>query len=139
MSKTFIEMSKDPTGTIYEDWFDEGVRCLIMRGPSALCAYLGVPIDHPLAGRGYDSIPLDCHGGLTFSRAGEGSYPKGFWWFGWDYGHCDDRSFYDLDRKTNFNRGGHEWTVDEVKREIESVLYNFKRLVSLAEDLKKNK
>lgn len=47
---TWEELVKMESGTILEDWYDDGVRCLIIRGPSSLCAYLGVPLDHPLLG-----------------------------------------------------------------------------------------
>ena len=73
---------------------------LVLRGPGALCAYLGLPSDHPLAGKDYEEVDdkLDVHGGLTFS--GEASKiinDPSFWQyylFGWDYAHAGDYSFY---------------------------------------------
>ena len=134
--KTFEETVKDAAGTIYEDWFDGGVRCIIMRGPVALCAYLGVPEDHPLAGTSYDDLPLRCHGGLTFSEKGGGKWhPAGFWWFGWDYAHAGDFCFYDLKQGAVYSRDK-KWTVDEVRAEVSDVLWDFKKLVKLAETTK---
>jgi len=132
--KTFKELAEDKQGTIYEDWFDEGVRCLIMRGLASLCAYLGVPIDHPLAGHNYGEIPLSVHGGLTYGNIGDGALrPKDFYWYGWDYGHCDDKSFYYL--KDGFSSCIHSkgWTVEEVKSEVEDALWNFKKILRLLE------
>ena len=102
--KTFEELASDPEGTIYHDEIREGVRLLILRGPVSVNAYLGVPLDHPLAGFHYNDIPLDVHGGLTFSSKGATrkttTWPASWWWYGWDYGHAGDKSFYDLKSRT---------------------------------------
>lgn len=136
--KTFEELAKDETGTIYHDEYDEGIRFIIMRGPGALCAYVGIPEKHPLAGHDYDSLPVSAHGGLTYSRQGtDDDYrPVGFWWYGWDYGHIGDKSFYDLDypRLAHNNR---PWTVEEVKKDSWEALYDFKALMKLAEKIHK--
>lgn len=81
-------------GTIIKDWFDEGVRCIIVRGPSSLCAYVGIPSSHPLSGFDYDEVPIRCHDGLTFSGEGDKYRPEGYYWYGWDYGHSEDYAFY---------------------------------------------
>lgn len=138
---TWKELVDMKPGTVLKDWFDEGVRCLILRGPSALCAYVGVPIDHPLAGFNYDDVPLRCHGGLTFSAKGDGSMrPKGFYWFGYDYGHCNDYAFY-------YNEPGgmvlesrgedKKWMVKDVEDDMWSVVYDFKMLMKLSEQIHK--
>jgi hypothetical protein len=133
--KTFEELAKDKSGTIYEDWYEDGIRCLIMRGPGALCGYLGIPKDHPLAGRSYDDIPLQVHGGLTFSGEGDSWRPKGFYWYGWDYGHVGDKSFYDLKYPPRIAIEEKVWTVEEVKKEFWSVVYAFKKIMKLSEDI----
>lgn len=137
--KTWEEMRKDKSGTIYKDWFEDGIRCLIMRGPASLCAYLGVPETHPLADKSYDDIPLSVHGGLTFSCKGDGMRPTGYYWYGWDYAHCNDYAFY-YDEPPLANGFDHspdkKWTVDEVEKEIKSAVYDFKMLVKLAENIK---
>src|SRR5688572_17088313 len=83
-----------PVGHIFEDRHEDGVRFLIMRGPAALCAYVGVPDSHPLAGQSYDDMPIQCHGGLTYGDNGGDKWPKGWYWYGWDYAHSGDRSVY---------------------------------------------
>ena len=130
---TFEELSKLESGTILVDDYENGVRYLIMRGPCSLCAYVGVPSDHPLAGKDYDDVPLDCHYGLTFSGEGgdEDFRPAGWYWYGWDYGHSGDKAFYDVDR--DIFRGDTEWTVAMVKQEIWSVTYEFAKLKKLME------
>ena len=88
-----------------------GVPYIIHIGPmGSLCAYVRIPDDHPwnplvdktkdIRGRvinvGYDDVPLDVHGGLTFSvRISETKnlWPQGFTpgaWVGWDYAHYRD-------------------------------------------------
>jgi len=110
-------MKADPSGTIYKDFMVLGVRCLIMRGPGALCAYLGIPLNHTLAYKDYDDVDLDVHGGLTFAGSGEDGYrPKGYWWFGWDYAHSNDATFHDYHGA--IFRGGHQWLVGEVEQHV---------------------
>jgi hypothetical protein len=135
MSKTFEEMAQDESGTIYEDGYESGVRYIIMRGPVALCAYLGVPLDHPLANQPYDDIPLRVHGGLTFGEEGKKPWPEGWFWYGWDYGHAGDKAFYYSGDSVWGDLGGKEWTIPEVKDEIWWVALDFKRLMRLVERL----
>ena len=78
--KTFEEMAKDEVGTIYVDSYIEGVRYLIIRGLASLCAYVGIPEQHPLAGQGDDLIDLDVHGGLTFCGVGDGAHMPKEWY-----------------------------------------------------------
>jgi len=124
------------------DWFEDGVRRLIynVRG-SHFTQYLGVPKEHPLAGFNYDDIPLSCHGGLTFSSEGDGKlYPKGYWWYGWDYAHAGD---YCCTRLSEFNEklkglNDHDWTLEEVIADGQEVVDSFKKLMKLAESIKIN-
>jgi hypothetical protein len=130
----FRECAEDTQSKIYFDYFDEGVRVLIIRGPASVNCYLGVPMSHPLAGFDYDSLPVECHGGLTFSKEGDDSpYPKGFWWYGYDYGHCDDLSFCDLRYSVDRKNNAHPWTPEEVKKDAWSAIYSFRKLMQLAE------
>ncbi len=130
-------------GHIAADYEENGVRVLIMRGASSLCAYIGIPEDHPLAGFKYDTLPIRCHGGLTFGQKGQGrrvtddgterGWPEGYYWYGWDYGHSGDYATY-YDEMPSL-AGGHKWTVAEVKAETWSVTYYFEILMKLAEEL----
>ena len=130
---TFEETAKDEPGKIYEDSMENGVRYLIMRGPSSINAYMGVPQNHPLWGFDYDSIPLDVHGGLTYASEGKGHWPAGWWWYGWDYAHAGDDVFYYLDGKTPAILRGEQWTVEKIRGEIWNVTYDFSKLMRLAE------
>ena len=131
---TFEELAKLKSGTILKDWYDDGIRYLIMRGPCALCAYFGIPIDHPLAGSSYDDLPVGCHGGLTFGSEGDGEMrPAGFYWYGWDYAHSGDKSFYNLDDGYEGLLGDKAWTLKAVEEDVNWNSYEIKRLVKLAE------
>ena len=90
------------------EWLDEpdkaefehaGLKCLILRHYELghLCGYVAVPKGHLCYGKDYDHIPYDdlfpveVHGGLTFSREGDGdTWPKGYWWLGFDCAHAWD-------------------------------------------------
>lgn len=112
------------------DWTeDEGTplarRGLIIERNGSFCAYVGVPSNNPLAGRVYDDMPLECHGGLTFgSEGGDGGWPKGWYWYGWDYMHSGDR--------TTFWKKGHQWTVEEVEDEARQVMDQLRDLLAEA-------
>ncbi len=126
--KTFEELAQDNVGTVYEDFVEKGIRCRILRGPGSLVAYLGIPPKHPLAGKNYDDVPLDVHGGLTFGDMGgeqehrTDNWPAGYYWYGWDYSHWMDKAFYYYEYPNIFDpvrhANEHGWTVEEVKLEV---------------------
>lgn len=134
----FYDLSTVKEGTVVADWYKDGLRFLVM-AHHGFCAYLGVPIDHPLAGFGYDDIPLDCHGGLTFAEAGDDKYrPKFFYWYGWDYAHYGDYTDFRLPAElSHLERSSTDkkWTLGEIKAEAEEVAYDFRRLMRLAESI----
>lgn len=134
--KSYEAIAKDEIGTIYHDEFDEGVRFIVMKGPASLCAYAGIPIKHPLAGHEYDDLPVEAHGGLTFSSKGDGEkWPKGYWWYGWDYAHVGDFSFYSLEYPLRTELNEKRWTVKEVIDDSWDTLYDFKKLIRLSEKI----
>jgi len=106
----------------------DGVRFIVVQGPVCLCGYVGIPLDHPLAGKHYDDIDLPCHGGMTFSGEGTGEYlPKGFYWYGWDYGHAGN--FMNLPGGIGDRLGGRRWTVEEVVEDSREAISAFIQLV----------
>jgi len=127
-------------GKVLYDAYHEGIRVLVMRGPSSLCAYCGVPSKHPLAGHSYNDLSIGVHGGLTFSREGKAGlvpipnkWPEGFYWYGWDYAHSGDRCAYDYKYNRPLNPREKEWTVKEVVEEARWAAYDFAQLMKLAE------
>ena len=136
------DISEIKVGTILRDWFDEGVRIVIMRGPASMNVYLGVPKDHPLAGFDYDSIPLNCHGGLTFSQEGDKFLPKNYWWYGYDYAHAGDFTIFGKkgarDIQAKFDHSDDEkWALGAIIEDSWEARYDFKKLKNLAEKISK--
>ena len=131
----WAEIKTMKEGKILHDEFRDGMRFIIMKGPASLCAYIGLPIQHPLSGYDYDIIPLDCHGGLTYSGKGDGYRPEGFWWYGWDYAHSGDRCFYD-DKYGDKLKEDKKWTVEKVIDDAWASIYTMKHLMELAEKIK---
>jgi len=132
--KTWEELKNDEVGTVYLDKPKGKLRFLIVRGPGSLCAYIGIPLKHPLAKQNYNDLPIDCHGGLTFGGKGEGGNyrPEGYWWYGWDYAHYRDASFF-------YFTEGHEWLVKEVEEDSWEAIDDFEKLAKLAEKIDKEK
>jgi hypothetical protein len=133
---TFKDLSKLEMGTALVDAYEHNIRYRVMRAGASLTVYVGVPIDHPLAGLDYNEIPISVHGGLTFGKEGEGEFhPEGWYWYGWDYAHLGDRTFYELEYSDMFQ--GHndkEWTVEDVINDSYwDGFYQFSQLKKLIE------
>lgn len=130
MGHTFINMTFEqlrddvPAGSIVHDSVEEhGIWFVIVRGPGCLCAYLGVPKSHPVACTDGEEAPIEAHWGLTFSgtqHCALNPLSEDTYWYGWDYGHCDDATFHYTFPYT------HGWTVEEViadsQRSIQSLV-----------------
>lgn len=88
--------------TVIEEifWYNEFPCVVVMQDMGFRCGYVGLKEGNAYYGKHYDDIPVDCHGGLTYS---EGFLPvledswdnKDLWWIGFDTGHLGDG--YDLD------------------------------------------
>ena len=122
-----------PVGHVFEDRMIGIMRFRIQRGPASLCTYVGLPLDHPLAGRKYGDLDIPCHGGLTFSQAGNGRlWPADRWWYGWDYGHMGDyMTYYDYPPLAGkfTHPTDYKWTPAMVADDAEDALQEFERLV----------
>lgn len=81
---------------------DTGMPCMAIRNHSMgfWCGYAAVIPGHPAYGKGYDDIEAEVHGGLTYANKchghichvpAEGETDE-VWWFGFDCGHCMDKS-----------------------------------------------
>lgn len=131
---TFLEVAamERKDAPPYVDFQTEGMRCLVRRGGASFTAYLGVPDSHPLAGFDYEALPLEVHGGLTF--AGRFKDVPGWYFYGWDFAHLGDRSFYDV--RYGDDAEEHAWEVAEVEQNARETLWDFKKLARLAEEVK---
>ena len=63
---TWEELKELKSGAILHDEFDEGIRFIVMRGPSHLCAYIGIPeaqtILDPFLGSGTTAVAAKMEG-----------------------------------------------------------------------------
>jgi hypothetical protein len=145
--KEWVSLFTDEVGTIYYDHVIKGIRCTIRRGPASLCAYIGIPLDHPLANRHYDNLPLNVHGGLTFAGTGISDptlyhrgpsgvmirtkfKQSGWYYYGWDYAHVGDSPLY-ITTYFHTLKYGKKWTVRRVKREIRRAARQVAALMNL--------
>lgn len=140
---TWEELRQVPKGTILHDTFEEGLRFIVLKYTFHLCAYLGLPKDHPLSNHDYELLPINCHGGLTFGRLGDAKpLPTGYYWYGWDYAHAGDFTFLDDDPLLNklFSHShDKKWLVEDVIQDSLFAIYNMRRLMKLAEEIKGGK
>lgn len=79
---------------IEKDWITKsGLRAVVMTHDRMghRCGYVGIAKDSPLAGKNYDNVDVDVHGGLTFGKANP-KYPveSDLFWFGYDCAHAGD-------------------------------------------------
>ena len=78
--------------------------------------------DHKYAGHHYNSIPIECHGGLSYSESwlrtsSSTVYEDGGWWIGWDYGHPGDYQPHIPDTQL-----AKRWTTEELIEECKNVI-----------------
>ena len=83
-------------------------------------AYVEIPRDSILFGKGYNQIDIDVHGGLTFADSSLIGVKTNSWFIGWDYAHCTDYIGYDIDFE--FNRSAKRWTTEEIFEDVVSVI-----------------
>jgi len=87
-------------------------------------AYFGIGKEHTFYGSDYGDVPLDVHGGLTYS---DNHVPKSSikdkWWLGWDYAHVGDRMGY----YPNVTRDK-AWTREEILAEVKQAISDFEKL-----------
>lgn len=125
---------------IVSDYYQDGVRVVIISHYSHFCAYVGIPTDHPLAGFDYDDLPVQAHGGLTFGKEGDDDYlPKGYYWYGCDYAHSGDLYYCKIDGLSFGKESDKDWTLEQVKEDIWDMIYDISKLKTLVEKIHNNK
>src|SRR5437899_2549525 len=111
-----------------------GLDCLLHRGGlAAWCGYVAVPPGHPAHGKGYDDIPVEVHGGLTYAEPCQGHVchtprpgePEDVWWLGFDCQHFMDTAPGMLVAERHVGMaapdGNHYWTMTEARGGTERV------------------
>ncbi|MDE5558429.1 MAG: hypothetical protein K2J32_12230 [Ruminococcus sp.] len=83
--KEMVYMNK-PIAEILDSGVHDGYEYAIVSRGLPPCAYVKLPEGHKYYGLKYDDIPVECHGGLTYSKSYvNGLFTDGGWWIGWDY------------------------------------------------------
>lgn len=87
---------------IEERFIYKGYPCVVLFMPMAFrTGYVGLPKTSKFYGKGFDDIPVDCHGGLTYGRNYLfGQDDKDTWWIGFDCAHCYDG--FDLEKANKY-------------------------------------
>jgi len=126
---TWNELLEMEVGTILVNYVTkDNINVLIVRSSCSICAYLGVSDGHLLDGMDYDDIRISCHGGLTYCTKGNGDlFPKGYYFFGWDYAHLGDAVFYNSEIK---NDSDQKWLLDDVITDVATAVVDFRETIA---------
>ncbi len=127
---TFEDLAKLKQNTTVLKWEDGIFKCIIVRSFASLCAYIGIPAYHKI-----NDIPnfeegIECHWGITFNQLCD-ELGKGYMWYGWDYAHSGDYSFYDFDLNSNYpiTYKRKKWVVNDVEAEVKEVVLQIKEII----------
>ena len=77
---------------VEESFTYKGYPCMVLFMPMAFrCGYVGLPKESRFYQKECDSIPVECHCGLTYASSNlYGQEDKDIWWIGFDCCHyCD--------------------------------------------------
>ena len=110
----------------------DGYEYLVISLGRHPCGYVILTEDNKYFGKFYDDIPINCHGGLTFSdskisflewsekyKCMVRTSIKDKWIIGWDYAHYGDY--------TVFDRYGDRHTTEEILKECKNVINQLRR------------
>ena len=87
-------------------------------------AYVEIPRESFLFGKGYNKIDIEVHGGLTFADSSLIGNKKNSWFIGWDYAHLGDYLGYSEDYPglSMFSIHDKKWTTEEIFEDVVSVI-----------------
>jgi hypothetical protein len=112
----------------------DGYKWFILSLGRHPCAYVAVPIGHPLYDKTTSDIEglLDCHGGITFTSNDFFFNPivvKNVHWIGWDYAHSEDYTGFASMNMTAWDGGElKRWTTEEIRKEVMNIIKQLKRM-----------
>lgn len=125
MQYTFPTVSK--VTVLYKGIYKDYTYFVISYGTHP-CCYVALDSTHPYYEVLYDDIPVNCHGGLTFSEHGLIDYknkhtfiPESYWVIGWDYHHVGDFSGFYYG-KNDYLEHLRKWTTEELIEECKNVI-----------------
>ncbi len=145
LDRTYSDVGEAQT-IIYETFFqnkilNKEVKFIITKGPISFCAYVGIPLSHPLSWLKYPDINSNMshppHGLFTYSSHKKiDGWPEGLYWYGWDYSQKGDkRKDEPINRKDKDNVPKKDWTINEIIKDSKEALYSFLRLMTLSEKI----
>lgn len=93
---------------IEERFIYKGYPCVVLFQPLAFrTGYVALPKTSKFYGKGFDEIPICCHGGLTYGRNYLfGQDDEETWWIGFDCAHYDDG--YDVEQTKEYYKNDKE-------------------------------
>lgn len=106
--------------TMLDEDIYKGFHYAIVSLGSHPCAYVELPEHHKYYGKDYDEIPIECHGGLTYSSSDgiasrNSPLRRDGFWIGWDYAHLNDYVYRIFDH-------GKRWSTEEILVEVMYVI-----------------
>lgn len=93
------------------------------------CCYVLLPRGDKYHGKFYDDIPIEVHGGLTYSEPTlfrDNIIENGEWVIGWDFAHYGDYLSYKLPLVEGDEKGK-KWTLEELRRTVMEVVEQLRR------------
>ena len=114
----YIRFLKIPV--VLADDIYKNYHYLIISYGSHPCAYVRIPKEHKYYKQEYDDIPIEVHGGLTYS----GTRWNDAYWIGWDYAHYQDYTpaLYEALKNTKQAKQLKKWTTEEIFEDVKSVI-----------------
>jgi len=92
------------------------------------CAYIELPIYSKFYGKSYDDIPIDVHGGLTYSGCTIPFAEKDTWFIGWDYAHLFDFTGIEYTYPVHYRTPGKLWKTEEILYHCYSAIRQLRKL-----------
>lgn len=109
---------------LYNDTY-KGYDFYVISYGSHPCCYILLDKKNPFYYQHYDDIPLDVHGGLTYSSKEHYLIDnKGKWIIGWDYAHYGDK----FGNRT-WSCGDHTWKTKELIKECINAIDRLEEII----------
>ena len=101
----------------------KGYQCYILNLGTHPTAYIEIPRESKLFGKGYNQIydmgiDIDVHGGLTYADNHLRTIKDNTWFIGWDYAHYNDYAGYEERLPKQIRTNGKKWTTEEIFEDV---------------------
>lgn len=136
MKEMVYQIKRNHANIILDTGIYKNYEYIILNLGTHPCAYICIDLESKFFKKHYDKIPIEVHGGLTFSNNKLNNILEYFdkykcdtlqafkrdWIIGWDYAHYGDYSGYFPDLRSK------KWTTQEIKKDIEYAINQLIRL-----------